>query len=195
MKIILLIILMSGFLISLFSFIKGEDLYEPPFKLIEISNNIQIREYQNILIAITKKQSPYNSATSSGFRTLANYIFGANKEQVKMPMTAPVFTTIPGNENISISFVMPNKYSKNDLPKPVSNDIEFKNLELGMTAVIQFGMWATPERIQKMKSKLEKYLDTNNLEPSSDYLVAQYNSPWTLPPFRRNEILVSINKN
>ena len=186
---------MSGFLISLFSFIKGEDLYEPPFKLIEISNNIQIREYQNILIAITNKQSPYNSATSSGFRTLANYIFGGNKEQVKMPMTAPVFTTIPGNESISISFVMPNKYSKNDLPKPVSKDIEFKNLELGMTAVIQFGMWATPERIQKMKSKLEKYLDTNNLEPSSDYLVAQYNSPWTLPPFRRNEILVSINKN
>tara|TARA_B100000902_G_scaffold375184_1_gene404922 strand:- start:405 stop:992 length:588 start_codon:yes stop_codon:yes gene_type:complete len=195
MKIILLIILMSGFLISLFSFIKGEDLYEPPFKLIEISNNIQIREYQNILIAITKKKSTYNSATSSGFRTLANYIFGGNKEQVKMPMTAPVFTTIPGNESISISFVMPSKYSKNDLPKPVSKDIEFKNLELGMTAVIQFGMWATPERILKMKSKLEKYLETNNLEPSSDYLVAQYNSPWTLPPFRRNEILVSINKN
>ena len=195
MKIILLIILISGFLISLFSFIKGEDLYEPPYKLIEKSNNIQIREYQNILIASTKKKSPYNAATSSGFRTLANYIFGANKEQVKMPMTAPVFTTIPGNESISISFVMPSKYLKNDLPRPFSNDIEFKNLELGMTAVIQFGMWATPERILKMKSKLEKYLDTNNLEPSSDYLVAQYNSPWTLPPFRRNEILVSINKN
>jgi len=192
---ILLIILMSVLLISLFSFIKGEDLYEPPFKLIERVNNIQIREYQNILIAITKKQSPYNAATSLGFRTLANYIFGANKEQVKMPMTAPVFTTIPGSESIEISFVMPSKYSKNDLPKPISNDIEFKNLELGVTAVIQFGMWATPERIQKMKSKLEKYLDTNNLEPSSDYLVAQYNSPWTLPPFRRNEILVSINKN
>ena len=192
---ILLIILMSVLLISLFSFIKGEDLYEPPFKLIERVNNIQIREYQNILIAITKKQSPYNAATSSGFRTLANYIFGANKEQVKMPMTAPVFTTIPGSESIEISFVMPSKYSKNDLPKPISNDIEFKNLELGMTAVIQFGMWATPERIVKMKTKLVKYLDANNLEPSSDYLVAQYNSPWTLPPFRRNEILVSINKN
>ena len=195
MKIILLTIIMSGFLILLFSFIKGEDLYEPPFKLIERSNNIQIREYQNILIAITKKQSPYNAATSSGFRTLANYIFGANKEQVKMPMTAPVFTTIPGSESIGISFVMPSKYSKNDLPKPISNDIEFKNLELGLTAVIQFGMWATPERIVKMKIKLDKYLDANNLEPSSHYLVAQYNSPWTLPPFRRNEILVSINKN
>jgi len=192
---ILLIILMSVLLISLFSFIKGEDLYEPPFKLIERVNNIQIREYQNILIAITKKQSPYNAATSLGFRTLANYIFGANKEQVKMPMTAPVFTTIPGSESIGISFVMPSKYSKNDLPKPISNDIEFKNLELGMTAVIQFGMWATPERIVKMKTKLVKYLDANNLEPSSEYLVAQYNSPWTLPPFRRNEILVSINKN
>lgn len=192
MKIFLLIILMLGFTISLFSTIKGEEIYEPQYYLINKSNNIEIRKYENILIANTSKKSPYNTATSSGFRTLASYIFGSNVQQIKMPMTAPVFTTMPGNESIDISFVMPCQYKKNDLPEPNSNDIEIKNLKLGTTAVIKFGMWATPERIIKMKSELDNYLDINNFEPRSKYLIAQYNSPWTLPPFRRNEILVSI---
>ena len=53
-------------------------------------------------------------------------------------------------------------------------------------------MWATPQRIKKMKFKLEEYLKKNDMKIVSDYFVAQYNSPWMLPPFRRNEIIVSI---
>ena len=43
-----------------------------------------------------------------------------------------------------------------------------------------------------MKHKLEEYINKNNLEVISDYYVAQYNSPWVMPPFRRNEVIVSI---
>jgi len=45
-----------------------------------------------------------------------------------------------------------------------------------------------------MKNKLISYLDENSIDYSSDFLVAQYNSPWILPPFRKNEIIVSINQ-
>jgi hypothetical protein len=30
------------------------------------------------------------------------------------------------------------------------------------------------------------------LESNGDFLVAQYNSPWAIPPFRKNEILIKI---
>tara|TARA_B110000196_G_scaffold38048_1_gene28557 strand:- start:2799 stop:3065 length:267 start_codon:yes stop_codon:yes gene_type:complete len=83
-------------------------------------------------------------------------------------------------------------YSLDNLPKPHSDDILFKEITLGKVAVIKFGMWATPKRIMKMKGELEKYLFENNIQTSSDYLVAQYNSPWVIPPFRRNEIIISI---
>ena len=43
-----------------------------------------------------------------------------------------------------------------------------------------------------IKFKLEEYLKKNDMKIVSDYFVAQYNSPWMLPPFRRNEIIVSI---
>ena len=33
---------------------------------------------------------------------------------------------------------------------------------------------------------------SSGYEINSDYMVAQYNSPWALPPFRRNEIIIMI---
>ena len=35
-------------------------------------------------------------------------------------------------------------------------------------------------------------INENNLEINSELMVAQYNSPWTLPPFRKNELLYKI---
>ena len=42
------------------------------------------------------------------------------------------------------------------------------------------------------KNKLQKFINKNDYEILSDYMVAQYNSPWALPPFRKNEIIDSI---
>ena len=64
--------------------------------------------------------------------------------------------------------------------------------ELGKTAVIQFGGWATESRATHYKEKLEQFIETSGYEINSDYMVAQYNSPWALPPFRRNEIIIMI---
>jgi hypothetical protein len=193
MKILVLILFGVTFLtLIMANFLKAEKVDEPSYELINKSESIEIRQYKKIIVATTIKKSSYKDATYSGFRTLANYIFGNNDKEVKIPMTAPVITTMPTNESIEITFIMPDDYSLENLPKPHSDDILFKEITLGKVAVIKFGMWATPKRIMKMKGKLEKYLSENNIQTSSDYLVAQYNSPWVIPPFRRNEIIISI---
>ena len=143
--------------------------------------------------ATTVGGSSYKNATYSGFRTLAHYIFGGNEKNIKIPMTAPVITSMPNNDNTHISFVMSQNYTLETLPIPQSNQITFKEVSLGKVAVIKFGMWANPKRIIKMKKKLETFLFENKIKTSSEYLVAQYNSPWVMPPFRKNEIIVSIN--
>ena len=193
MKILVLILFGVTFLtLIMANFLKAEKVDEPSYELISKFESIEIRQYKKIIVATTIKKSSYKDATYSGFRTLANYIFGNNDKEVKIPMTAPVITTMPTNESIEITFIMSDDYSLDNLPKPRSDDILFKELILGKVAVIKFGMWATPKRIMKMQGKLEKYLSENNIQTSSDYLVAQYNSPWVIPPFRRNEIIISI---
>ena len=168
-------------------------IYKPDYLLIERFKTIEIREYKKIIIATTVGGSSYKNATYSGFRTLANYIFGGNEKNIKIPMTAPVITSMPNNDNTHISFVMSQNYTLETLPIPQSNQITFKEVSLGKVAVIKFGMWANPKRIIKMKKKLETFLFENKIKTSSEYLVAQYNSPWVMPPFRKNEIIVSIN--
>jgi hypothetical protein len=193
MKILVLILFGVIFLtLIMANFLKAEKVDEPSYELINKFESIEIRQYKKIIVATTIKKSSYKDATYSGFRTLANYIFGNNDKEVKIPMTAPVITTMPNNESIEITFIMSADYSLDNLPKPHSDDILFKEITLGKVAVIKFGMWATPKRIMKMKGELEKYLFENNIQTSSDYLVAQYNSPWVIPPFRRNEIIISI---
>ena len=193
MKILVLILFGVIFLtLIMANFLKAEKVDEPSYELINKFESIEIRQYKKIIVATTIKKSSYKDATYSGFRTLANYIFGNNDKEVKIPMTAPVITTMPTNESIEITFIMSDDYSLDNLPKPHSDDILFKEITLGKVAVIKFGMWATPKRIMKMQGKLEKYLSENNIQTSSDYLVAQYNSPWVIPPFRRNEIIISI---
>ena len=181
------------FAFGIAGYLSKKDIYEPDYRLIDKFKSIEIREYKKIIIATTVAGSSYKNATYSGFRTLANYIFGGNEKRTRIPMTAPVITSMPNNKHTNVSFIMSKNYSLETLPKPNSNEITFKEITLGKVAVIKFGMWATPKRIMKMKKKLETFLFENKINISSEYLVAQYNSPWAIPPFRRNEIIISID--
>ena len=181
------------FAFGIAGYLNKRGINEPNYILIDKNKQIEIREYKKITIATTKVKSTYKNATYSGFRILANYIFGGNHGEIEIPMTAPVITSMPNRENTNITFVMPNNYSFDTLPIPKSNKITLKEITLGKVAVIKFGMWATPKRIMKMKKKLETFLSKNKIKTSSEYLVAQYNSPWVIPPFRRNEIIIAID--
>ena len=165
----------------------------PNFKLIKKEGEFEIREYEPMIIAMTKVKSEYREASSTGFRRIANYIFGGNQKQMEIKMTAPVITDVPNVKGMyDILFVMPSQHKFDDLPIPDNDNVELKVKELGKTAVIEFGGWATESRATHYKEKLEQFIETSGYEINSDYMVAQYNSPWALPPFRRNEIIIMI---
>ncbi len=166
----------------------------PKYKLIKKENGFEVREYEPMIIASTSVKSDYSDATSIGFRRIANYIFGGNAKSMSIEMTAPVLTNSPGTgENYEIQFVMPSRHSLDDLPKPIVSNVFIRKLNLGKTAVLKFGGWATKNRTAFYKSKLSDLLKSNGYKPIGSYLVAQYNSPWAIPPFRKNEIIVEID--
>ena len=167
---------------------------KPTFKLLEKNGNIEIRVYDPMVIAKTLVEESYDSALSKGFRRIANYIFGGNDKEMSISMTAPVISK-KSKKNpglYEVSFVMPKKYTLEDLPKPNFSSVKLEKANLGKVICIKFGGWATEKRVERYQTDLIKSITAMGLESKGDFLVAQYNSPWALPPFRKNEILIQL---
>jgi len=165
----------------------------PKYNLLKKEGRFEIREYVPMVIAKTEVKANYRDATYTGFRRIANYIFGANKKQMNIEMTAPVISYESQSQNkYDIIFVMPKKHSLVDLPEPNYDNVTLELKQLGKTVVITFGGWATEGRVIYYTKLLDDFIKKKNLEIRSTYMVAQYNSPWALPPFRKNEILAMI---
>jgi hypothetical protein len=168
----------------------------PKYELIKKSGSYEIRKYAPMIIARTQVESGYKEASSKGFRRIANYIFGGNDKSVEIAMTAPVITDSPvGANNIyEIAFVMPSAYDREELPKPNSRNVEIVGRKLETVATISFGGWATGEKVKKYQKKLSNWIFKEGLKTTGNFMVAQYNSPWALPPFRHNEIIVRLSQ-
>ena len=52
---------------------------------------------------------------------------------------------------------------------------------------------ATEYRTKYFVNRLIKSLKDEDIGTYGEIMVAQYNSPWVPPPFRKNEIIISIN--
>ena len=122
---------------------------KPDYKVIQSTQNIEIRQYEPMIIAITNIRSNYRESTYTGFRRIANYIFGGNDQNMEIAMTAPVLTKFPSdiNSNIfEVSFVMPKEHNLKSLPSPDLQTVSISERQLGRVAVFKFGGWATENR-------------------------------------------------
>ena len=172
----------------------GSEIETPNYTLLEKKGLFEIRIYDPVILAITNVKSNYRESTYTGFRRIANYIFGGNNENMEIAMTAPVLASSPVNNDgiYNIAFVMPKAYPLSNLPKPNYEDVEIKEKQLGKMAILRFGGWATEDKVFNYQQKLTLFLKEYQYEINGDFLVAQYNSPWAIPPFRKNEIMVPI---
>lgn len=190
--IILVIILFAVNMIRGFSNTKLET---PDYELIMKSGSFEVRKYGPVVIARTLVYSDYKDATYTGFRRIAGYIFGGNSDRMEIAMTAPVISNSPVDvkDSYEIAFVMPKSHGIDALPEPDNLDVQVIERNLGQVAVISFGGWATKARVERYHNKLLEWLLKQNYVLKGDFMVAQYNSPWILPPFRHNEIMVQID--
>ena len=180
---------------------------EPAYGTIEKKDAFEIREYQPKLIAQVLVNGTFDSASSKGFRLLADFIFGNNKTNdgaKKIEMTAPVVSrdasekiemTAPVlSEEIEkgwyISFNMPKQYTKATLPIP--NNLEVKIIEVPEEkyAVITFSGLVREKKYTEMLNLLNEEMKKRDLDPKGPAILARYNPPWTLPFLRRNELMV-----
>jgi len=168
---------------------------EPDFKILVDEGGLEIRSYEEYLVAETAVEGSFDTASRKGFRRVAGYIFGENKNSIgqseKIKMTAPV-TVKPDNEDWVLHFVMPSNYDMSQLPVPNNNSILLKKIEAHLAAVIIFSGFTTDAKIQNKTEELKVWLEKRNYKIAGPQQIARYNDPFTLPWLRRNEIIFKV---
>jgi hypothetical protein len=193
---------------------------EPIFKVLVTDGSFEIRQYAPMLVAETLVEGDMDEASSKGFRLIADFIFGNNQvsnaqTKSKIAMTAPV-TAEPQSSKISmtapvtlepssaamtmqtakqwrISFVMPSQYTMENIPKPNNNAVRLKEIPGKYFAVQTYSGFNTMARVQRKTDETLEWAGKRALKMIGTPQISRYDPPWTLPLFRRNEIMVEIS--
>ena len=180
---------------------------EPAFRLEAQDGPFEIRDYPGLIVAEVTVEGDQNTAANRGFRLLAGYIFGANHGRQGIAMTAPVTQTPARGETIAMTapvsqtrdgkawtvrFTMPSAWRLDTLPQPNDPRVRLHAVPPARTAVLRFSGVASDGANAAQRARLLGLLAPGAWAPSGPSVTWFYDPPWTLPPFRRNEVAVPV---
>lgn len=164
---------------------------EPPFETVLDESPFEIRDYPALVVAETTASGAQWPAAREGFRRLAGYIFGANRNRRKIAMTAPV-SQRQDNGDWVVRFTMPSGHTLATLPEPEDARVELRETPPVRVAVMRFSGWARADDVAGKMATLRAWVRRRQLKPAGPATLAQYNPPWTLGFWRRNEVMIPV---
>lgn len=189
------------------SLLVGRSIKEPGYKMVAQTDGYEVREYKPYLLAtVVVTGEDQSQMASVAFRKLAGYIFGGNRSQTSIEMTAPVQTspvsekiemTAPvltqgGNLQLKMSFVLPERFTLENAPEPLSDDVALSQKEGGLYAVCSFSGFTGEDRVTRLQEEFQTLLQADSITTHGEIELLRYNQPWIFPWVRRNELRVSI---
>ncbi len=181
----LLGILALGLFLSTNSTMANE---EVKFDIVDKNEIYEIRKYSERLVA-----QAINNKDNGTFRKLFNYIAGDNNASKKIEMTTPV-TQIEKNNVFFMQFYLPSKFNKKTTPIPTNSDVKITLMKEGYFAAIRYSGRSSDKNFIKYSKILREALLEDKILINGFAIKATYNPPWTLPPFRRNEVMFNIKR-
>ena len=172
-------------------------LENPKFAVVISNGPIQVRNYEGMISAQVSTQGERYDGLRSGFIPLARYIGAKDREGGKISMTAPVMQQMSAQKNSwEISFFMPSKYGLDQLPVATNKDINFHTISPKQMAVITFNGVANKDLLNKKFLELNSWIEKSNFQivGNTEPIYAYYNDPSTPGIFRKNEIMLPVNK-
>ena len=187
---------------------------EPKYEVRISQAPFELRHYAPTLIAQTLVEGDMDAASNKGFRLIADFIFGNNlavnsEQAAKIAMTAPV-TVEPQSSKIAmtapvtiepqlgsaqqwrIHFVMPSQYTLANIPKPKNSAVTLHELPSKYFVVHRYSGFNTEARVQEKTDEALAWAKQQSLKVVGTPQLSRYDPPWTLPMFRRNEIMVEV---
>jgi len=181
---------------------------EPRYTVVERVRGVEgveIRRYAPRLAAETVVEADEVEARNAGFRRLADYIFGGNRGDEKIAMTAPVeqqsatiamtapvAQTRAADGGWAIRFFMPATYTRETLPVPNDPQVSIVDVPEQAVAVRRFSGSRSPAAVARETEALRAALDASGWTAAGDPAAWFYDPPWTLPFLRRNEVAVPV---
>ncbi|MDI6627917.1 MAG: heme-binding protein [Rhodococcus sp. (in: high G+C Gram-positive bacteria)] len=180
---------------------------EPPHTSRRLTDEVEIRRYSPRIAAQTTVDADEDEARQEGFRRLARYIFGGNGGKQKVAMTAPVsqspagskkiamtapVSSTPGNDGWVVRFFMPAEWTMDTLPTPDDDRVTLTEVPAETVAVLRFSGGRSRDDVEPQMAALVEALRAHGIEMLGEPMTWFYDPPWTLPPLRRNEVVVAI---
>jgi hypothetical protein len=192
---------------------------EPHYDVIVSQAPFELRHYAPSLIAQTIVEGDMDAASNKGFRLIADFIFGNNlaagsEQAAKIAMTAPVTvepqsskiamtapvtvepqsndTSVAGAKQWRIHFVMPSQYNLATIPKPKNSAVTLHELPSKYFVVHRYSGFNTVARVQEKTDETLAWAKQQSLKVMGTPQLSRYDPPWTLPMFRRNEIMLEV---
>lgn len=192
-------------LLSACSVFGGPAAPEPPYDVVRNAAPYEIRDYPALIVVAT----PMQDDSSDAFGRLFDYISGENAGETKIAMTAPVLTSAEDGTEIAMTapvlrafgadgqremvFVLTDNFTLDTAPKPTDPKVRLAEIPARRVATIRFsGLFRDPA-IAENTGLLQQWMSDQGLMPIGPPEAGGYNPPWTLPPFRRNEVLIPID--
>ncbi len=83
-------------------------------------------------------------------------------------------------------------------PRPTNASISLRRHPGRLYAAVVFAGWPHDSAVLGRKERLRADLKGDNLKTAGDdvdeWVLAAYNGRWTLPPWRRNEVLIPLEE-
>ncbi len=182
---------------------------EPAYSVLQKNEVFEVRRYEPYVVAEVVVPGPASEAGNQGFGILAGYIFGKNKGERKLEMTAPVAQTPVVADPVKLDmtapvaqqataggfllqFVMPRGYTLATLPEPLDARIKLRDVPAQTVGVIRYsGGWSQASYDENL-AKLRQALAAANLKTAGEPIFSRYNSPMMPAFWRRNEIWLGL---
>jgi len=179
---------------------------EPDYTVVQTLDSIEIRQYSPYTVAAVVVPGSADSAGSAAFPILAGYIFGKNKGERKLEMTAPVTQapvpvklemTAPVTQSVApdgflVQFVLPKGVTSANAPEPLDSRVMLRDVAASRVAVIRFSGFWSDANYQKHLMRLQSTLAAHGLNPVGEPVYSRYNAPFTPWFLRRNEIWLHL---
>ena len=198
-------VLLFTLLLSMFSPVTMA-IEEPSYQVVQQLDGAEVRQYAPYVVAQVLVASPADKAGSEAFPILAGYIFGKNKGERKLDMTAPVIqaaapvkiemtapvTQMASNGGYVVQFVLPKGITLASAPEPLDPRVQLLEVPGRRVAAIRYsGFWSQANYDEHL-SKLQSALREAGLRWSGEPTLSRYNPPITPWFLRRNEIWLTL---
>jgi len=181
---------------------------EAKFVVIERAGDCELRQYEPAIVAETIVTGDFSDAGNHAFSRLFRYISGNNRTRPSHPMTGMVEAAAPsakiamtapvGQERVtngwSVTFMMPATFKLEMLPEPNDPTVRLKQVPGRMMAGITYsGRW-TRKLYDEHAQLLRSWIAKQKLKIVGEEVWARYDPPFMPSFFRRNEILIPVER-